>query len=304
MSPSITRSIRLTLVAGAVGLVALAGPARADENLLGYVKGAEPLPKKAIELYEKITARVGKGTGDYQAYDLVTELEYGFTDRFSGRVAIGAMAIDTQGLLIDAYIPKDEQYGPRPAGMDVGLKYNFLTPAKDPVGLALDTEFSWGWLDAHSGQDKTTVSIEQKLLLQKYFLDGQLIFLANAGFEATHAQRYPLGDLPPGFEWPTTAEMEIGLQAGVGLSYRFARGWFVGLETLYDSEYETEVDLERWSWQAGPSLHYGSKRWWTTITWLTQLAGGGETYPGQPDTSLHLIEKTENEYRFKVGFNF
>jgi hypothetical protein len=277
---------------------------RADENLLGYVRGAEPLPKKAWELYEKITARIGKGSGDYQAFDAITELEYGFTDRFSGRIAFGAMAIESEGLIIDGYLPKDVDFGPKMAGMEAALKYNFLTPAKDPVGLAMDFAVSWGWLDPHSGQDKNTLSIEQRLLLQKYWLDGQLIFLANVGYEATHAQRYPIGDLPPGFDWPTTAEMEIGLEAGLGLSYRFARGWFVGLETIYENEYETEVDMERWTWFGGPSIHYGSKRWWLTATWITQFSGGGEAYPGQPDTDLHLIEKTENEYRLKVGFNF
>ena len=36
---------------------------------------------------------------------------------------------------------------------------------------------------------------------------------------------------------------------------------------------------------------------------LDQISGGGEAYEGQP-SGLHLIEKTEQEIRFKVGLNF
>ena len=73
---------------------------------------------------------------------------------------------------------------------------------------------------------------------------------------------------------------------------------------LYQIERETEVGIERWSVQAGPSLHYGGRHWWATLTWLPQLSGGGETFPEQDDTGLHLIEKTKQEGRLRVGYNF
>jgi hypothetical protein len=88
------------------------------------------------------------------------------------------------------------------------------------------------------------------------------------------------------------------------LSYRVAPRWFVGAEIVYDTEFETEVGQERWSVQAGPSVHYAQQKWWATLTWLPQLRGGGEMYEGQTETDLHLIEKTETEVRLKVGFNF
>jgi hypothetical protein len=115
-------------------------------------------------------------------------------------------------------------------------------------------------------------------------------------------------------EWPTTPEMEIGVLAAAGISYRFAPNWYVGVETLYDTEFETEVGRERWSWQAGPTLHYGAKNWWATLTWFPQLRGGGVKfgpaswngvpYPGQDDPNMQLIEKTKYEIRLKVGYNF
>jgi hypothetical protein len=98
--------------------------------------------------------------------------------------------------------------------------------------------------------------------------------------------------------------MEISTKLGTGVSYRFAPGWYVGGEAMLEHEYETEVGLERWTAFAGPSLHYGGRQWWATVTYFHQLRGGGEQYEGQANTRLHLIEKTKNEIRVKIGYNF
>ena len=116
--------------------------------------------------------------------------------------------------------------------------------------------------------------------------------------------RKPIDGLPPDFEWPTTPEMEIEVTASAGITYRFAENWFIGGEIFYQTEHETVVGQERWSIQAGPTLHYGGQKWWATLTWLPQIRGGGLMYPGQTDTDLHLIEKTKQEVRLKIGFNF
>lgn len=105
--------------------------------------------------------------------------------------------------------------------------------------------------------------------------ESQLVWLGNLGRETTQARRAAI----TGFDWPTGPEMEIELKFGTRLSYRFARGWYVGAETLHETEFETEGGQER-SRFAGPSLHYGGKRWWATLTYARQLAGGGEFYAG------------------------
>lgn len=66
----------------------------------------------------------------------------------------------------------------------------------------------------------------------------------------------------------------------------------------------TEVGQERWTWFAGPTIHYGGREWWATLTWFEQLRGGGEMYDGQRDRDLHLVEKTEREFRIRVGIDF
>lgn len=293
----------------AVAMLVASQVVQADESLLGYIKGAETLPKGSIELDQTFTYRDDKGAGDYSAWDSKTELEYGVTDRFTAAAYLKMQSIDMQNIVVDGYLPGDEDYGLRPSGVEASFKYMFLSPAKDDFGLAGYLSLGYDWLDKHSGQDKDKYSIELELLAQKYFMEGQLIWAANVGTEAAYAKRDELSasrlaSLPADYDWPADAEMEIEMKAGTGVSYRFAPGWFVGAETLYETEFETEVGQERWSWFAGPSLHYGGKDWWATVTWFHQLKGGGEKFEEQDDNDLHLIEKTKDEIRIKFGYEF
>lgn len=295
------------------------GGAHADENLLGYVSGAETLPKGASDAYIFVTHRWDKGRGEYSANDYSLEYEYGLTHRLTGGVELKGQSIDTSGLVIDGYMPGPENYGLKPSGIEAKLKYNFLSPAKDDIGLSATFSLQQSWLDPHSGRDKDTTKFEVGMQLQKLFLDDQLSLMLNTGLEGTYAKRAPLNaatqasadaaiqaltaDPTATFEWPTDPEMELEFKLGGGAAYRFAPNWYVGAETMYETEFETEVGQERWSLFAGPSIHYGSKDWWATLTYFNQLAGGKEQYIGQTE-DLHLIEKTKHELRFKLGFNF
>jgi len=296
--------MRACTLAALLGLVALnSAAARADENLLGYVKGAETLPAESREGYAILTNRHDKSVGHYDAWDLELDLEYGLTNRFTVSAGLLDRAVDTRGLRVDGYLPKDEDSGLSFAGLELAAKYNFLSPALDDFGLSGYWSLDYGTVDPHSGQDKTTLSVDSLLIAQKYFLEGQLIWAGNLGIEATYARREEIDGLPEDFEWKTDPEMEIELKLGTGLSYRFAPNWFAGLEVVYETEYETEVGQERYSVFAGPSLHYGGPRWWATLTWFPQLTGGKEGFEGQ-DRDLHLIEKTRQELRFKLGYAF
>lgn len=300
-------STRATLTAAALALTAapaLVTPAQADENLLGYTQGAETLPKGALEVYQWLTLRSSKGQGHYEGWDAKTEVEYGLSNRFSVSGAIKGTDITNRGLIVDGYLPREKHTGPKLSGLEMGGKYNFLAPALDDFGLAAAFDLSYSWVDPHSGEDKKTYQAELTFIGQKYFMEGRLIWVGNAALESTYADRAPIPGLDPAIDWPTDPEMEIELTFGTGLSYRFADNWFLGAEVQYQTEFETEIGQERWSVFAGPSLHYGSAKWWATVTWFPQISGGGEMYPTQTDTNLHLIEKTKNEFRLKLGFNF
>lgn len=295
-------------------------PAAADEHLLGYVSGAETLPQDANDAYLFVTRRWDKGRGAYTAHDYTLEYERGLTDRLTGGIELKGQSIDASGLIIDAYMPGPEDYGIKASGIEGRLKYNFLSPAKDAIGLSATFSLQQSWLDPHSGKDKDITKFELGLQLQKLLLDDQLSLMLNTGLEGTYARRAALdpatqatadaeiqaltGDPAATFEWPTSPEMEIEFKLGAGMAYRVAPNWYAGAETLYETEFETDVGQERWSLFAGPSIHYGGKQWWATLTYFNQLAGGGEQYISQRDSDLQLIEKTKHELRVKLGYNF
>ncbi|MES2318464.1 MAG: DUF6662 family protein [Pseudomonadota bacterium] len=288
----------------ALAFLCLSLPAVADENLFGYLTGAETLPKGAGEIYQFVTLRTDKGIGHYRAIDFKTEGEYGISNRLTGAAALKAMSLNTNGIMINGYLPGEKEFGLKASGLEGRLKYNFLSPAKDDIGLSMSTELNYDWVDAHSGQGKKKVEFELGLQLQKLFSEGQVSWVSNGALETTYARRKPIANLPEDFEWPTHAEMEIGIKLGTGVMVRFAPNWSAGAEALFQSEFETEVGQERWSLFAGPTLHYGNKQWWATLTVMPQLRGGGERYDGQTRTRYHLIEKTRQEVRFKLGYNF
>jgi uncharacterized protein DUF6662 len=292
-------------LAAATFLLALSLPtaAHADENLFGYNIGAETLPKGAGELYLFNTLRTGKGQGHYRAIDSEIEGEYGITDRIQLSAAANFLTIDTHGLIIDGYLPKPIDEGPRFSGLELTAKFNVMAPALDAFGLAVITSAEWSRLDPHSGQRKTEWEGKVMLAAQKYWMQGRMIWVGNIGLKAGIEDRKAIAGLDPGIEWPTTPETEIEVSAGTGLAYRILPGWFIGAEAQYATEFETEVGQERWSLFAGPTIHYGGKKLWATLTWFPQLKGGGERYPGQTG-QLHLIEKTKNEVRLKLGLNF
>lgn len=313
-------AIKPGAILAAVATAVLALPTHADESVLGYVSGAETLPQGANDAYLTVTRRWDKGRGDYTAHDYGLEFERGFTHRLTAGIELKGQGVDASGLVIDGYLPGPEQYGFKASGVEAKLKVNFLSPAKDDVGLSASFSLQQNWLDPHSGQDKDTTKFELGLQAQKLLLDDQLALLLNTGLEGTYAKRAPLdattqaaadarmqaltGDAAATFEWPTEPEMEVEFKLGAGASYRFAPNWTVGAEALYETEFETEVGQERWSVFAGPSIHYGGKQWWSTLTYFNQLAGGGEQYHDQADTDVHFIEKTAHELRVKIGYNF
>lgn len=294
------KMLRLALAASAI---ALPSAAHADENLFGYNTGAETLPKGSGEVYLFNTLRTDKGQGKYRAIDTEIEGEYGVTDWITLSAAASFLTIDTHGLIIDGYLPKEIDKGPRFAGFEAKAKFNVLSPALDNFGLAVITSAEWKRLDPHSGQDKTEYEGKVVLAAQKYFKEGQIVWVGNVGMKAGIEDRKAIPGLDPAIEWPTTPETEIELSVGTGLTYRVAPSWFIGAETQYATEFETEVGQERWSLFAGPTIHYGGEKFWATLTWFPQLKGGGERYEGQTG-HLHLIEKTKNEFRLKLGMNF
>lgn len=267
--------------------------AHADENYFGYSYGAETLPKGKNEAYLWLTHREGKGEGHYDAQDVQLEFEHGWSDRFQTSFYLTGRAHDISGGAVENEETGEAIVRKRSLDFDgakVSFKWNLRSPFKDGYGLALYLEPEYGSIHKVTGERIREVGLEAKAIVQKNFLDDQLVAVYNLTLE-------PEWEREEG-EW----EKELAVENTAGLSYRFAPNWYAGVETRVHMEYPDYGAREHWAWFAGPTLHYGGKRFWATLTWLPQIKGG----PIDPDRShrLHLEEHEEQETRLKIGVNF
>jgi uncharacterized protein DUF6662 len=266
--------------------------ARADENLWGYLYGADTLPKGGTEIYNWLTLRTGKGKGTYRGWDEMLELEHGFTDRFqasfylkgrSHRIAGGALEEDE-----DRNLSRSLDFN----GVNVAFKYNLLSPYKDLFGLSLYLEPSYSRIDRVSGERMDQFGLEQKLILQKNFFDDQLALGYNFTLEPEWSKFKSSGE----------RERELEVEHTFGISYRFAPRWFAGLEGRYHAEYPEFKGPQEGAFFVGPNIHYAAEKWWFTFTFLPQVAGRPPT-PGRT-RNLELEEHERYEFRLKVAWVF
>jgi len=293
----------LTLTTGLSVLVLSASPLLADENLLGYTAGAETLPKGASEAYLWITHHGDKRRGDYSMQEVRAEYEYGFTDRLSGAFYLngyrhdvncgstGCAGPEDDGEFVDLQINKFQL-----SGFSVEAKNMLLSPYKDDLGLALYGEFTYAGVDSITGEKGTGFELEGKIILQKPYMDGQLQWLNNIEIEAESWNG----------KGSSQTEYAIAPRFRSGLAYRFAPNWFIGAEGWIDAEVlnpgEGSWEFDHWDVFAGPSLHYGGKDWWATLTYAPQLAGSDESDGN--NTGRHLADHEKYEVRLKIGYNF
>ena len=271
----------------ALGIIAFAlgQSALADEDIFGYTRGTEVLPQGGKEIELWATRRSGKGQGRYTAFDYRVELEYGFTDRLKGALYLNAVQHDIAG------VPGfDDRRQFRVDGFSNEWRYNILSVHKDPIGLTLYFEPEYSRYSAGGGAERTEYAVDTKLLLQKNFFEDRLIWQGNLNAEIAREKEDG--------KW----EGEALLGFSSGLAYRFAPGWYGGAEMDYRTVYPGLAQREAWGLFAGPTVHYASKKWWVTVTWLPQIKGG----PNDPVLSsrLHLDEFEKSELRVRTGFHF
>lgn len=254
------------------------GTARADERLFTYVYETDVLPKGRWEFEQWITYRKGFPDGDrdfsQHFWDFREEIEYGLTERLSAAMYLNfrneQIVARKQGL--------DDASDFAFKGVSAELKYQVLNPNIKPVGLALYFE------PTYNGNEQ---ELEYKVLFSKNFGEKWVV-AANATYEQ---------------EWEHEegeTEKESALEFTVGAAYRLTPHWSVGLEGRYHSVYEG-LGLEDHlgtGWFLGPNVHYGSSRWWATLTVLPQLAG----HPG--DGRLNYTEHQTFETRLIFGINY
>ena len=263
----------------------------ADEQLFGFVRGAETLPRGKSELYQFVTLRTEKSEGTYYGLDFETEVEHGFTDRFQASLSVENHYFYNRDVT-GSRDALDDTDGYRFGGVAASGKYRLLSPFKDPVGLALRLEGGYLWHDEVDGLTEHETYLAPEMDFQKNFCDDTLITELWFGSEWAWGKR-------PAEQYPR----ELAMQGGGGVSYRFAANWFAGIESHVRSEWPL-FDFDNFEHAviyAGPSLHYAAERWWVTLTWNYQVWGDGVDEPHDGQT---FAEETRQAARVKVGIDF
>ncbi len=281
------RVLLFCLLAASLGTVSLT----AEEQLFGFVRGAETLPAGRSEIYQFVTVRTGKSQGTYAGTDFETEFEHGFTDRFQGSVAIENRYIYNRGVDGDRDA-LDDMNRYRFGGVRASSKYMLLSPFKDSLGLALRVEGGYAQHDEVGGLPEKEFFVAPEVDFQKNFRDDTIITEMWMGTEWAWGKQ-------PAEQYPR----EIAFQGGLGASYRFVRNWFIGVESHIRAEYPLfRLDnFEHYVIYAGPSIHYSAQRWWATLTCTRQAWGEGIDEPLDGRT---FAEETKWKIRLKLGVNF
>jgi hypothetical protein len=287
LAPRSLRGIVALALAGTCALALFARPARADENLFGFLYGSETLPQGKGEIYGWATLRSGKESGTYRGYDFSTEGEYGISDHFQG-----SLYLNFRGHEIEDVPGFENRSNVGFQGAQVALKYALLSPYEDPIGLALYFEPGYSHIGKSSGERVQEWEFETKVIAQKNFAEDRLVWAANGVIEQEF-ERESGGS--------ADFEGELGLEFATGLSYRVASGWNVGVEGRTSGGFH-DMDLsqhEEQAWFLGPNVHYGSKSWWFTLAHIRQVGG----WPNTGTSDLQLDGFTKSETRLKLGVN-
>ena len=271
-----TRTRVATAVCALLMVSSVAKPALGDEQYFGYVRDTDMLPEGESELEQWVTLSSGKREGDYSAWDLRTEVEYGFTPTLSGAFYLNYESVSQSGTRDEEDVSESEF-----KGVSVELIKQILNPNLDPVGLGLYGEAT---------TDGDNHELEGKLLLSKWVAENWLL-AANAIYEAEFERE----------DGHTEKEAELTFTSGA--SYRFLPKWSAGLEVRNESAYPDGLNLsgqEFNTWWVGPNLHYGTAKGWATFTVLPQVWGNGDGASG----GRQLVHEEEIEFRLRAGIFF
>lgn len=276
-------------------------PAQAGEGLFSRVYTTETVPKGHFELEQIVRRRSGRAFGSYSAFDLRTEFEYGITDNFQAAFYVN------YGHLNAAGAPDDDDPDGATGftrttsylqGYSFEFIYRLLSPITDPVGLAFYMEPEIHLHDPHNGlQYSHTYSTEYRILLQKNFLDDQLILAFNTVLEIEFIR----------FLGQDNWRGELDWNNELGASYRVAPNWYLGLELRNHNEIGDFRKHEHSVYWAGPAIHYGGPKLWATLGIMKQIYGtpnGTDTNGTFIGNNLFLRSHENWETTLKVAVPF
>ena len=300
-------------VAAAATLLGVAGGARADEPLFGYVYTTDLLPKGKAEVEQWVTDREGQAHGHYHDFEASTEVEYGLTNNIQVSFYTNYTYIDaknnsvlglTEGNDIKAsHNPYHTYSDTHLDGFSSEVIWRVLSPYKDPIGLAFYVEPEWGAKE---------YGVELRAIAQKNFMDDRLVLAGNAWIEFEQEAGSNLGanGAEEGADGAKAAATY--LEYDLGASYRFIPNWSFGLEFRNHNEYDgysiAHSKQDHTAFFLGPNIHYGGERWFFTLSVLRQLGAIGYTDDQKAQLYHGLLYGDEHTtwdgIRLRVGRTF
>ncbi|MBL4839061.1 MAG: hypothetical protein JKY34_15945, partial [Kordiimonadaceae bacterium] len=280
-----------------------------------------------IELKLQDIIRTGKEGGSYTFHEISPMIEYGITDKLTVgakfRIFNHSYTITDPDLqpYFDTQGGEGGSYSNLAfAGYEFEAKYNILSTYKDTFGLSVGV--AWDHRDRYrlDGAKINQDALELTLFFQKNFLDDTLIL--------TFSPKVELEKRTSGHGADFVLEEEIALDISAGISYRIAPKWYLGLEYRHQSDYlvpqvidpvsgglvydepeltPSDIDLFFPSFgnqfqngnYIGPTLHYGTEKWWATAGALFQFSGGGR------DGSFNVGNRNFDEHeKVHIGLTF
>jgi hypothetical protein len=288
-------------------LVLLPSSAFAGEGLFSRVYTTETVPKGHFELEQTVRDRAERAYGSYNALDFRSEIEYGVTDEFQAALYLNTGYIHASGAPDD-----NDAQGDTPRGLDrnrFGLEsvalefiYRAVSPVSGGLGVAFYMEPEFLTMDMHNGDTYYySFANEFKLLLQKNFLDDQLIAVLNVGFEYEYFAYQKMYQQ----EQPFIGEFDWNNE--IGVTYRVAPNWYAGLEARNHNEVGNFWSHDHSLVWAGPAIHYGGQNLWATLGVLRQVYGvpnGLDDNGSFQGDNLFLHSHEKWEITAKVGVPF
>ncbi len=253
----------LNVILATVCCLSAANSVQADERRFTYVYEPNVLPEGELEFEQWLTNKAGRDGGDYSRWDFREELEYGITNNLTTAVYLNFR--DTYWSPEDTTQSEERDFEFR--GISSEWKYQVLNPHTDAIGLVVYGE-------ATIGSDEA--ELEEQLIIGKEFADSW-----SWAFNTKIEQAWE-------FEHGST-EKESKLVLSTGISYKYCPEWAVGLELFNERTFEG-IDLdesEAEAWYMGPNIHYGSGKWWLTLTVAPQV-------PFEGDRDLDSFERVQS----------
>jgi hypothetical protein len=257
------------------------------ENMFGFTLGSDVDPKGSRAIALEAIGGIGARTGRYGAVGGKLEFTYGATDNVSvsgsllggwrnianvpGMANLNALAFD---------------------GVGGEVRWRFIDRKDGPFGLTLHIEPALRNTDEITGERGQGWSFENKLILDKGFMNDKLFVATNIIYNLESFR--PSGN-------PLEQASTAGLSGA--LSYQVAPGLFVGADVRYLAAFQG-LAFDRyagWAMFMGPTMFWHfSDRAWLSATYVFQVAG----HELGVSNMYNLGDFTRQAFRFKIGLEF